>query len=245
MQLIQFMPFIQFNVYYTLSSNTNKNRPSNNWLVIDFMLLIQFMPLIQFNVCYTLHSNTNKNRPSHNYLLVIDFMLLIHFMPLIQFNVCYTLHSNTNKNRPSNNWLELYWLHVTYSVYAPYHRRILWQRFAQASCGNSRTAVDRGPKGRGSWPAEARIKAGRADDQWWRYTYQLGMRGAVPSEASAARTRMEAPQVPMGCSLAYDRVIFHKVTAQVVNLLVEVDGLLLENGSPLSRADQNDLNLPQ
>jgi len=56
---------------------------------------------------------------------------------------------------------------------------------------------------------------------------------------------MEAPQAAMGCSLAYDRVIFHKVTAQVVNLLVEVDGLLLENGSPLSRADQNDLNLPQ
>ena len=105
--------------------------------------------------------------------------------------------------------------------------------------------MDRGPKGRGSWPAEARIKAGRADDQWWRYTYQLGMRGAVPSEASAARTRMEAPQVPMGCSLAYDRVIFHKVTAQVVNLLVEVDELSLENGSPLSHADQHDLNLRQ
>jgi len=30
-----------------------------------------------------------------------------------------------------------------------------------------------------------------------------------------------------------------------MNLLVEVDGLLLENGSPLSHADQNDLNLRQ
>ena len=81
------MPFIQFNVYYTLSSNTNKNRPSNNWLVIHFMLLIQFMPLIQFNVCYTLHSNTNNNRPSNN-LLVIDFMLLIQFMLLIICGFC-------------------------------------------------------------------------------------------------------------------------------------------------------------
>ena len=67
----------------------------------------------------------------------------------------------------------------------------------------------------------------------------------MPSEESAECTRMETPQAPMGCSLAYDRVIFHKVTAQVMNLLVEVDGLLLENGSPLSHADQNDLNLRQ
>ena len=43
MLLIQFMPLIQFNVYYTLHSNTNNNRPSNNFLVIDFML--QFMLL--------------------------------------------------------------------------------------------------------------------------------------------------------------------------------------------------------
>jgi len=49
----------------------------------------------------------------------------------------------------------------------------------------------------------------------------------------------------MGCSLAYDRVIFHKVNAHVMNLLVEVDGLLLENGSPISHADRNDLNLRQ
>jgi len=40
MLLIQFMPLIQFNVYYTLHSNTNNNTPSNNFLAIDFMLLI-------------------------------------------------------------------------------------------------------------------------------------------------------------------------------------------------------------
>ena len=44
--LIQFMPLIQFNVYYTLHSNTNNNTPSNNFLAIDFMLLIYFMLLI-------------------------------------------------------------------------------------------------------------------------------------------------------------------------------------------------------
>ena len=51
MQLIQFMPLIQFNVCYTLHSNTNNNRPSNNLLVIDFMLLIQFMLLIICGFC--------------------------------------------------------------------------------------------------------------------------------------------------------------------------------------------------
>jgi len=51
MQLIQFMPLIQCNVYYTLHSNTNNNRPSNNLLVIDFMLLIQFMLLIICGFC--------------------------------------------------------------------------------------------------------------------------------------------------------------------------------------------------
>jgi len=51
MQLIQFMPLIQCNVYYTLHSNTNNNRPSNNLLVIDFMLLIQFMLLIIGGFC--------------------------------------------------------------------------------------------------------------------------------------------------------------------------------------------------
>ena len=51
MQLIQFMPLIQFNVYYTLHSNTNNNSPSNNLLVIDFMLLIQFMLLITDGFC--------------------------------------------------------------------------------------------------------------------------------------------------------------------------------------------------
>ena len=40
-------------------------------------------------------------------------------------------------------------------------------------------------------------------------------------------------------------VIFHKVTAQVIYLLAEVDGLLLDNSSALSHADQNDLNLQQ
>ena len=39
---------------------------------------------------------------------------------------------------------------------------------------------------------------------------------------------MEAPQAPIGCSLACDRVIFEEVTAQVINFLAEVDGLLLE-----------------
>ena len=52
MQLIQFMPLIQFNVYYTLHSNTNNNRHSNNLLVIDSMLLIQFMLLIIGGFCY-------------------------------------------------------------------------------------------------------------------------------------------------------------------------------------------------
>jgi len=52
MQLIQFMPLIQFNVYYTLHSNTNNNRRSNNLLVIDSMLLIQFMVLIIGGFCY-------------------------------------------------------------------------------------------------------------------------------------------------------------------------------------------------
>ena len=50
-QLIQFMPLIQFNVYYTLHSNNNNNRPSNNLLVIDYMLLIQFMLLIIGGFC--------------------------------------------------------------------------------------------------------------------------------------------------------------------------------------------------
>ena len=51
MQLIQFMPLIKFNVCYTLHSNTNNNRPSNNLLFIDFMLLIQFMLLIIGGFC--------------------------------------------------------------------------------------------------------------------------------------------------------------------------------------------------
>ena len=51
MQLIQFMPLIQFNVYYTLHSNNNNNRPSNNLLVINFMLLIQFMLFIIGRFC--------------------------------------------------------------------------------------------------------------------------------------------------------------------------------------------------
>ena len=51
MLLIQFMPLIQFNVYYTLHSNTNNNRPSNNLLVIVFMLVIQFMLLIIGGFC--------------------------------------------------------------------------------------------------------------------------------------------------------------------------------------------------
>jgi len=42
----------------------------------------------------------------------------------------------------------------------------------------------------------------------------------VPKEASAKGTRMEAP---MGWSLAYDRVAFNQVTAQVMNLLMELD----------------------
>ena len=45
------MQLIQFNVYYTVHSNTNNNRPSNNLLVIDFMLLIQFMLLITDGFC--------------------------------------------------------------------------------------------------------------------------------------------------------------------------------------------------
>jgi len=53
MQLIQFMSLIQFNVCYTLHSNTNNNRPSNSLLVIDFMLLIiQFMLLIIGRFCH-------------------------------------------------------------------------------------------------------------------------------------------------------------------------------------------------
>jgi len=74
-----------------------------------------------------------------------------------------------------------------------------------------------------------------------RWYAKTSYRVVTPSEASAEGTRMEAPQTAMGCSLAYDRVIFHKVTAQVMNLLVEVDELSLENGLPLSHADQNDL----
>jgi len=48
----------------------------------------------------------------------------------------------------------------------------------------------------------------------------------------------------MGWSLAYDRVLFDKLIAQVMNLLVELDHYW-KNGSPLSHADQNDLNLRQ
>jgi len=43
MIVIHLMPLIQFNVYYTLHSNTNNNRPSNNFLVIDFMLQIMLL----------------------------------------------------------------------------------------------------------------------------------------------------------------------------------------------------------
>ena len=128
-----------------------------------------------------------------------------------------------------------YWLYATYSLYAPYHRQILLQIFAQASCGDPRTAVDQGPKSRGSRPAEARIKAQRANDQWWRHTYKVGT-AKQASEASAKGTRMEAPQAPTGWSIASDRVSFNKVTAQVLNLLVEVDYYWI-NGSPLSHAD--------
>ena len=48
MQLIQFMPLIQFNIYYILHINNN----DNNVLVIDFMQLIQFMLLIIGRLCY-------------------------------------------------------------------------------------------------------------------------------------------------------------------------------------------------
>jgi len=115
-------------------------------------------------------------------MLVIHFMLVIQFMPLIQFNVYYTLHSNTNNNRPSNNLLVIEWLYATYSLYAPYHRRILLQIFAQASCSDVRTSVHRDPKGQGSRPAEARIKPQRADDQWWCYTYKVGTAKQVIDE---------------------------------------------------------------
>jgi len=46
---------------------------------------------------------------------------------------------------------------------------------------------------------------------------------------------MGAPQAPTGWSLAYDRVSFDKVTAQVMNLLAELDDYW-KNGSSLSHA---------
>ena len=166
------------------------------------MQLIQLMPLIQFNFCYTLHSNTNNNRPSNN-LLVIDFMLLIQFMLLIIGDFVTEICAGKLRRQPNSCGLR------------PKGPRI-----------TARRGQDQGPKGRRSVVALLL-------SSWY----------VAPSEASAAK--MEAAQAPMGYSLAYDRVIFHKVTFQVMNLLVEVDGLLLENGSPLSHANRNDLNLRQ
>ena len=69
MLLIQLVPLIQFNVYYTLHS---KNNNRNNFLVIGFMLLIQFRLIINLTF-HTLHINNNN---SHNFIIIIKRILL-------------------------------------------------------------------------------------------------------------------------------------------------------------------------
>jgi len=95
------------------------------------------MQLIQFNVYYTLHSNTNNNSPSNN-LLVIDFMLLIQFMLIIIGGFC-----DRDLRRQAAATAERLWTEA---------------RRAEDQC----------------LQRPAGIKARRADDQRWRYTYKVG-----------------------------------------------------------------------
>ena len=63
----------------------------------------------------------------------------------------------------------------------------------------------------------------------WRETaFQFAEVLALNGETYVVSVNESSVMCRMGCSVAYDRVIFDKVTAQVMNLLVEVDGLLLE-----------------